>query len=142
MNDLDLKIYESDLFISCMDVIDFVRQIDDSDRFLFSICNTGEQIANLKNYNYIVKPTGLDDYVVVLKDDAIEIVYFYKCCLEDALGIFAEKALASGNVYDYYGQWEVDFDNMIDKKTDYGKFLKSAIYFTYQHGVTKNEWVD
>ena len=78
-------------FFSCMDVIDFVRQIDDSDRFLFSICDTGEQIANLKNYNYIVKPTGLDDYAVVLKEDAIEIVYFYKCCLEDALGIFPKK---------------------------------------------------
>ena len=55
---------------------------------------------------------------------------------------FSEKALASGNVYDYYGQWEVDFDNMIDKKNDYGKFLKSAIYFTDQHGVTKNVWID
>lgn len=98
------------------------------------------EIADVLDSEYVVKPTGLDDFTTILKDDAVEIVAYYKMPLEDALGQFADKAKKSGNVYEYFGSWEVEFEQMIEDMKDYGSFMKSAMEYTSAHGILKSEW--
>lgn len=98
------------------------------------------EIADVLDSEYVVKPTGLDDFTTILKDDAVEIVAYYKMPLEDALGQFADKAKKNGNVYEYFGTWEDEFEQMIGDMKDYGSFMKSAMEYTRAHGILKAEW--
>lgn len=113
--------------------------MNDYKKFLKDRGLNEEEIKDSMDMFYFVKPTGLDTAIEVLKDAAPEIAFHFKMPLEDALATVADKAVASGDIRDFYDGWLFDITPILnDEMKDHDTYDKEYKEYFKTHDLFRN----
>lgn len=98
---------------------------------------TDKEISTAMESNYYVKIKGLDEGVEVPRNNASELVYYFRKPLDKILEELAGDAIKSGNQYDFYGHWLYETSDKIwnEKRDNYRTFLQEANKYVEKNGI-------